>query len=420
MIVIVIGTGAREHAICRLINKSILCDKLYCIPGNYGISRLAECVNLSASKDILLYCKKIKPDLVIIGPEKYLDEGLGDSLRVEGIAVFGPGKKGAQLESSKDFMKSFCKKYNIRTAHSKTFNNYEESIKYIISKSDKVVVKYDGLAAGKGVFVCQNKEEAIDACKKIFKDQIFSINNKIVIEDYIEGKELSYFVLIDDKNFKTFSSAQDYKRIGVGDTGPNTGGMGTISPAPILSNELEENIINNIVKKSVQGIQNELIEFKGVLFLGIMIDESTGEPNLLEYNTRFGDPEIQSISMRLNSDFLSTAHAVATNNLKYSDIEFDDKKKSICLVLATNGYPDNYPKDTIISNLKDFDKEKDLYIFHAATYMEKKLIKTNGGRVLSVVASGDDYKECRKKIYEVAQKINWKEKYYRPDIGLIL
>ena len=420
MIVFVIGSGAREHAICRLINKSELCDSLICIPGNYGIGKIANCINLNTSEEILIYCKKNKPDLVIIGPEKYLAEGLADDLRKQKIAVFGPGKLGAQLETSKDFMKTFCKKYDIATAYSETFDNLDDSIAFINSRPGKIVVKYDGLAAGKGVFVCENSEEAKDACRKIFINQIFSNNNKIIIEEYLEGKELSYFILLDDKSYQTFSSAQDYKRIGEGDTGPNTGGMGTVSPAPILNESLEKKIIDNIVNKSIRGIQEELLEFKGVLFLGIMVDKITGEPKLLEYNTRFGDPEIQSISMRLKSDFLSAAHSVATNNLAYSEIKFSDIKKSICLILATKGYPDDYPKDTIINNLEEFDKEEDLFIFHAATYYDKGLVKTNGGRVLSIVASGDNYINCRNKVYEVAEKINWKEKYYRPDIGLLL
>ena len=234
MIVIVVGSGAREHALCRLIKKSSLCDDLYCIPGNYGISKIAECIDLNSSQEIISYCKKSKPDLVIIGPEKYLAEGLADDLRRQKIPVFGPGKLGAQLETSKDYMKSFCQKYNISTAHSETFSSLEKSLEYINSNPGKIVIKYDGLAAGKGVFVCEDSKEAIEACKKIFVDKIFSENNKIIIEEYIKGKELSYFVLLDDKNFQTFGSAQDYKRIGEGDTGPNTGGMGTISPAPIL------------------------------------------------------------------------------------------------------------------------------------------------------------------------------------------
>jgi len=419
MIVIVIGSGAREHAICRLINKSEFSEKLTCIPGNYGISKIAKCINLDNSEDILAYCLQNKPDLVIIGPEKYLAEGMADELRNHNILVFGPGRQGAQLESSKDYMKNFCKKYDIPTAYSETFTNLDESIEFVRSRPGKIVVKYDGLAAGKGVFVCENTIEAEEACKKIFIEKIFSDNNTIIIEDFIEGKELSYFVLIDDNSYQTFGSAQDYKRIGDSDTGPNTGGMGTISPAPILDTSLEKKIIDNIVLRSVEGIQKELIEFKGVLFLGIMVDEVTKEPKLLEYNTRFGDPEIQSISMRLTSDFLSLVHSVATNNLAYSDIKFNEFEKSICLILATQGYPENYPKNTIINNLDSFNGSEDFFIFHAATYQDEELVKTNGGRVLSIVASGDDYETCRKKVYEVANKIDWKEKYFRSDIGLL-
>lgn len=419
MIVVVIGSGAREHAICRLINKSKICEDLYCLPGNYGISDIAKCLDLFSSDEILKECKKIKPDLVIIGPENFLEEGLADRLRAESIKVFGPGKDAARLESSKDFMKSFCNKYNISTAYSETFDNIDDSIKFIENNPGRIVVKYDGLAAGKGVFVCNNSREAKKACEKIFIDKIFSSKNKVIIEEYIDGIELSYFVLIDDNHYDIIGSAQDYKRIGNDNTGPNTGGMGTISPAPVLNPELENKILKNIVHQTVEGIHKESLEFKGVIFLGIIIDKDTNEPKLLEYNTRFGDPEIQSISMRLKSDFLAIAHSVSCNKLEYAEIDFYDSKKAICLVLATQGYPNNYPNGTVIKNLEKFKNNDLFYIFHAATYKENGEIKTNGGRVLSLVSMGENFIDCRVKVYEVANEIDWNEKYFRSDIGLI-
>ena len=417
MNVIVIGSGAREHALCRLIEKSYLCEHLYCFPGNFGISQIAECKNISSINEIIEECQKIKPDLIIIGPENYLSENLAGKLRELNFHVFGPDAQGAKLESSKEFMKEFCQSHGIPTARSQTFISFESAKTYLESISGPIVVKYDGLAAGKGVFVCSNRQEAIDACYKILEEKIFNKeNNKVIIEDFLEGKELSFFTLTDGNNFLNFGSAQDYKRIGDNDTGRNTGGMGTISPAPILNEELMKKIQSEIIEKTISGLSKDKIYFQGVLFFGIMVDKNNN-PYLLEYNTRFGDPEIQSISMIMNSDFLSLAHAVATKNLEYANIEFFHDKKSICLILATSGYPDNYPKDTIIKNLHDFSNDDQFYIFHAATKKIGQNILTNGGRVLSLVAMGNTYEECRKKVYQIAQLINWDYKYYRKDIG---
>ena len=417
MNVIVIGSGAREHALCRLIEKSYLCEHLYCFPGNFGISQIAECKNISSINEIIEECQKIKPDLIIIGPENYLSENLAGKLRELNFHVFGPDAQGAKLESSKEFMKEFCQSHGIPTARSQTFISFDSAKTYLESISGPIVVKYDGLAAGKGVFVCSNRQEAIDACYKIFEEKIFNKeNNKVIIEDFLEGKELSFFTLTDGNNYLNFGSAQDYKRIGDNDTGPNTGGMGTISTAPILNEELMKKIQSEIIEKTISGLSKDEIDFQGVLFFGIMVDKNNN-PYLLEYNTRFGDPEIQSISLIMNSDFLSLAHAVATKNLEYANIEFFHDKKSICLILATSGYPDNYPKDTIIKNLHEFSNDDQFYIFHAATKKIGQNILTNGGRVLSLVAMGNTYEECRKKVYQIAQLINWDYKYYRKDIG---
>ncbi len=417
MNVIIIGSGAREHAICRLIYKSYLCDKVYCFPGNYGISEIAECKNLTKNEDIIKECEKLKPDIIIIGPENYLSENLAGELRHLGFNVFGPDEKGAKLESSKEFMKDFCIKHSIPTAKSVTFENFDNAKSYINKNQGPIVVKYDGLASGKGVFVCQNSAEAILACQKIFIDKIFSKNeNKVVIEELLEGKELSYFTITDGNSNLNFGSAQDYKRIGNDDTGPNTGGMGTVSPAPILDRVLEEKINKNIVDRTIDGLKKDHIDFQGVLFFGIMVNKQN-EPYLLEYNTRFGDPEIQSISMRLKSDFLQLIHATATKNLAYANLEFYSNKKSICLILATKGYPDQFPKKTVIRNLNNFENSDNFFIFHAATVKENNQILSNGGRVLSIVSLQDEYKECKERVYEVAEKIDWDYKYYRLDIG---
>ena len=416
MNVIVIGSGAREHALCRLIGRSYLCEKLYCFPGNYGISQIAECKNISDTQDIIKECQKIKPDLVVIGPEDYLSKNLAGELRNLNIDVFGPNNEGANLESSKEFMKEFCKSHDIPTAKSNTFLDFDSAKDYLEKNHGPIVVKYDGLAAGKGVFVCKDSEEAKAACSKIFIEKIFNkIENKIIIEELLEGKELSYFTITDGNDYLNFGSAQDYKRIGDNDTGPNTGGMGTVSPAPILNEDLKQRIQTQIVLKTINGLKIDNIEFQGVLFFGIMVDQDNN-PFLLEYNTRFGDPEIQSISLRLKSDFLSTLHATATKNLCYANIQFINKK-SICLILATRGYPDDYPKNTIIGNLNTFENTEDFYIFHAATKLENNKVLSTGGRVLSIVSLNESFSKCRETVYQIANKIEWENKYFRGDIG---
>ena len=388
MNVIVIGSGAREHALCRLISKSYLCDQLYCFPGNYGISQIAICRDISSIEEITNECKNIKPDLIVIGPENYLSENLAGKLRDLNFNVFGPDEIGAKLESSKKFMKEFCKSYDIPTAKSETFTNFND-----------------------------NKHEAIDACEKIFVQKFFNHHeNTVIIEECLKGKELSYFTITDGKDYLNFESAQDYKRIGEGDTGPNTGGMGTVSPAPILDEQLEDKINNQIVKKTIDGLQKEKINFQGVIFFGIMVD-NLNQPYLLEYNTRFGDPEIQSISLRLKSDFLHLIHASATKNLSFANLEFYQNKKSICLILASKGYPEDYDKNTHIKNLNEFENSDNFYIFHAATKIRDNKVLANGGRVLSIVSLKNSYADCRKEIFDVAEKIDWEFKYYRKDIG---
>ena len=260
MNVIVIGSGAREHALCRILDKSYLCEKVFCFPGNYGISQIAECRNISTKEDIIRECIKINPDLIVVGPENYLSENIAGELRNNGLNVFGPDSKGAKLESSKEFMKEFCQSHDIATAKSQTFVDFEKAKNYLESFNGPIVVKYDGLAAGKGVFVCANTNEAIEACKRIFINKEFNQeNNKVVIEDFIEGRELSFFTITDGEDYLNFGSAQDYKRIGDNDTGPNTGGMGTISPAPILENNLNTIIQEEIVKKTINGLKQDNI-----------------------------------------------------------------------------------------------------------------------------------------------------------------
>ena len=417
MNVIVVGSGAREHALCRILHKSYLCEKVFCFPGNYGISQIAECKDISTKEDIVEECIKINPDLVVVGPENYLSENLAGELRNKGLNVFGPDSEGAKLESSKEFMKEFCQSHNIPTAKSQTFVDFDEAKNHLESFSGPIVVKYDGLAAGKGVFVCTNTNEAIEACEKIFiKKEFNQENNKVVIEEFIEGKELSFFTITDGNEYLNIGSAQDYKRVGNNDTGPNTGGMGTISPAPILDNNLDMIIQDQIVKKTIEGLKHDNIAFQGVIFFGIIVNEHN-QPYLLEYNTRFGDPEIQSISLRIKSDFLSLLHSTATKNLKYANIELFENKKSICLILATKGYPGDYPKNTEIRNLSELKNNDEFYIFHAATKLINNKVFSNGGRVLSIVVRGDNYLECRNKVYEIADIIDWPEKYYRSDIG---
>lgn len=418
MRVLVIGSGGREHALCWAIAASPLLTKLYCAPGNAGIAREAECVAIGAddSDAILDFCKREKIDLVVVGPEAPLVAGLANRLRAEGIRTFGPDAAAAQLEGSKGFSKDICAKYNIPTAAYRRFTEAEAAKAYIREMGAPIVVKADGLAAGKGVTVAMTEEEAISAVDAAMTDGAFgAAGAELVIEECMVGEELSFFALADGETALPLASAQDHKRVGDGDTGPNTGGMGAYSPAPVCTPELERRIIDEILTPTVEAMKAEGAPFKGVLFIGLMITEEG--PKVIEYNVRFGDPECQVLMMRLQSDILPALIATADGTLKNFDLRWQPKA-AMTVVLASDGYPGTYQKGTVIRNVDGAEADPDVTVFHAGTARNDAgdLIAT-GGRVLNVTAVGDTVRAARDSAYAAVDLIQWPDGFCRRDIG---
>ncbi len=418
MRVLVIGSGGREHALCWAIAASPLLTKLYCAPGNAGIAREAECVAIGAddSDAILDFCKREKIDLVVVGPEAPLVAGLANRLRAEGIRTFGPDAAAAQLEGSKGFSKDICAKYNIPTAAYRRFTEAEAAKAYIREMGAPIVVKADGLAAGKGVTVAMTEEEAISAVDAAMTDGAFgAAGAELVIEECMVGEELSFFALADGETALPLASAQDHKRVGDGDTGPNTGGMGAYSPAPVCTPELERRIIDEILTPTVEAMKAEGAPFKGVLFIGLMITDAG--PKVIEYNVRFGDPECQVLMMRLQSDILPALIATADGTLKNFDLRWQPKA-AMTVVLASDGYPGTYQKGTVIRNVDGAEADPDVTVFHAGTARNDAgdLIAT-GGRVLNVTAVGDTVRAARDSAYAAVDLIQWPEGFCRRDIG---
>lgn len=418
MRVLVIGSGGREHALCWAIAASPLLTKLYCAPGNAGIAREAECIAIGAddSDAILAFCKREKIDLVVVGPEAPLVAGLANRLRAEGIRTFGPDAAAAQLEGSKGFSKDICAKYNIPTAAYRRFTEAEAAKAYIREMGAPIVVKADGLAAGKGVTVAMTEEEAISAVDAAMTDGAFgAAGAELVIEECMVGEELSFFALADGETALPLASAQDHKRVGDGDTGPNTGGMGAYSPAPVCTPELERRIIDEILTPTVEAMKAEGAPFKGVLFIGLMITEEG--PKVIEYNVRFGDPECQVLMMRLQSDILPALIATADGTLKNFDLRWQPKA-AMTVVLASDGYPGTYQKGTVIRNVDGAEADPDVTVFHAGTARNDAgdLIAT-GGRVLNVTAVGDTVRAARDSAYAAVDLIQWPEGFCRRDIG---
>ncbi len=418
MRVLVIGSGGREHALCWAIAASPLLTKLYCAPGNAGIAREAECVAIGAddSDAILDFCKREKIDLVVVGPEAPLVAGLANRLRAEGIRTFGPDAAAAQLEGSKGFSKDICAKYNIPTAAYRRFTEAEAAKAYIREMGAPIVVKADGLAAGKGVTVAMTEEEAISAVDAAMTDGAFgAAGAELVIEECMVGEELSFFALADGETALPLASAQDHKRVGDGDTGPNTGGMGAYSPAPVCTPELERRIIDEILTPTVEAMKAEGAPFKGVLFIGLMITDAG--PKVIEYNVRFGDPECQVLMMRLQSDILPALIATADGTLKNFDLRWQPKA-AMTVVLASDGYPGTYQKGTVIRNVDGAEADPDVTVFHAGTARNDagELIAT-GGRVLNVTAVGDTVRAARDSAYAAVDLIQWPEGFCRRDIG---
>lgn len=418
MKVLVIGSGGREHAIVWKLAQSRVVDKIYCAPGNAGIAEIAECVELQ-SKDtssLLDFVKYEWIDITVVGPEDPLARGIVDAFLKEGRKIVGPTKAGAQLESSKVFAKNFMKKYKIPTAEYKVFTSYTHAEEYIRLKGTPIVIKADGLAAGKGVFVAMNYDEAVNALKLIMKDKIFgSAGEKVVIEECLIGQEASYLVFTDGKSIVPMVTSKDHKRLLDNDQGPNTGGMGTFSPNPVITAELEKEIIEKIVKPTIKGLKAEGIIYKGILYVGLMIVE--GKPYVLEFNCRFGDPETQVILPRLETDIIDIFMGIAEQRLNKVNVQWSNNA-SLCVILASEGYPGNYKKGLPISGLEMLKGLKDIFVFHAGTkFDDEGRIVTNGGRVLGITAVGKSLKEARQKVYSAIELINFEGMQFRKDIG---
>ena len=417
--ILVIGSGGREHAICEQFKKSPQLEKLFCLPGNAGISELAEIVStikIDEHQKIIDFCHHNKIDFVFVGPEQPLVAGLVDDLQQAKIRAFGPSKKAAQLEGSKIFMKQIAIDNAVPTAAYETFSNKEHAIKFAEKLGFPCVIKADGLAAGKGVIIAQNFDEALEAITEIFSGKFGEAGNKIIIEEFLDGFEASYFVICDGHNFIPLGFAHDHKKVGENDTGPNTGGMGTYAPSPFVNKKMEEEIINNMIKPTLHGLEKEGCAFLGILFAGLMIGNKGVK--LLEYNARFGDPETQVILPRIKSDFIDLIEAAIEGNLDKIKVEFDESKKLVCVVMCANGYPDTYQKGTEIKNLEAARKISDVKILHAGTAFSNDKIVANGGRVLNIIASADSFKEARLKAYEAVDLIDWKEGFIRRDIAV--
>ncbi|MBP5624327.1 MAG: phosphoribosylamine--glycine ligase [Lachnospiraceae bacterium] len=418
MKVLVVGGGGREHAIVRAISKSKKVSKIYCAPGNAGISELAEIVDIKVMEfdKLAAFAKDNEIDLTVIGPDDPLVGGIVDVFEANGLRVFGPRKNAAIIEGSKAFSKDLMKKYNIPTAAYETFEDADKALDYLKTADMPIVLKADGLALGKGVLICNNLKEAEDGVKEIMLDKKFgSAGNKLVIEEFMTGREVSVLSFVDGKTVKTMSSAQDHKRAKDNDEGLNTGGMGNFSPSPFYTKEVEEFCEEKIFKPTVEAMAKEGREFKGVIFFGLMLTPKG--PKVLEYNARFGDPEAQVVLTRLKSDIIDIFEACIDGTLDKTPVEFGDDA-AVCVILASDGYPLEYKKGFEIKGLEAFKGKEDYFCFHAGSkFNEEGKIVTNGGRVLGVTATASTLKEARKKAYEATEWVTFENKYMRTDIG---
>ncbi len=411
----IIGSGGREHAICHTLNNSKKIKEIYCFPGNAGTEAIANNVNIDV-KDFnkikeFVISKKI--DLIVVGPEKPLVDGIVDFFENKNINIFGPNKIASQLEGSKIFTKKLCKKYNIPTAKFGIFQNIESSEKFLKESDFPIVIKADGLAAGKGVYICDNKKDSENAVKEIFKGK-FGIAKNILIEEFLKGEEMSYFIVSDGKTIKAFETAQDHKRVLEGDKGKNTGGMGAYSPSRLINKNLEKKILEKIINPTIKGLKDIGCEYRGFLYAGLMIVDD--EPYLIEYNVRMGDPECQTILPKLKTDLLDIMIACCKKNLSNVEINWHDKK-SLCIVLCSAGYPDQYENNNLIENLDKIILENDEFCFHAGTKRKNNKLYSNGGRVLNFVCLSDNFKESRNKIKNNIKSLNWNNGFFRKDIG---
>lgn len=419
MKVLIIGGGGREHAIAVSMRKSKKVDELYCVPGNAGIAEIAECepgIGVMEFDKIVAYAKEKRVDLVFVAPDDPLVGGLADVLEAEGFRVFGPRKNAAILEGSKAFSKDLMKKYHIPTAAYETFEDAESALAYLETAKFPIVLKADGLALGKGVLICNTPEEAKAGVKEIMLDKHFgSAGNKMVIEEFMTGREVSVLSFVDGKTIKTMTSAQDHKRAKDGDEGLNTGGMGNFSPSPFYTEEVDAFCKKYIYQPTVDAMAAEGREFKGVIFFGLMLTPEG--PKVLEYNARFGDPETQVVLCRMKNDIIDVIDACIDGTLDKVSLEFEDNA-AVCVVLASDGYPVSYEKGFEIKGLENFKGKEDYYCFHAGTrFDENGKVVTNGGRVLGVTAKGENLKEARRKAYEATEWVTFANKYMRHDIG---
>ncbi len=416
MNILVVGSGGREHALAWAISASPLCDALYCAPGNGGIATVAECVNISGDDidGLVAFCGEKAIDFVVIGPEQPLVDGLADRLRAEGIDCFGPSAGAAQLEGSKGFTKDICAKYNIPTAAYGRFADAASAKAYVEEQGAPIVVKADGLAAGKGVIMAESNEQALTAIDESFSGKFGDAGAEVVIEEWLRGEEISFFALCDGDNALPLASAQDHKRVGEGDTGLNTGGMGAYSPAPIMTDALAEQVMDEIIKPTVAAMKAEGMPYQGVFFAGLMITD-TG-PSLIEYNVRFGDPECQVLMMRLKSDVLPALMACKDGGLAHLDLRWHDAA-AMTVVMAADGYPGSYEKGSVIGNLDGAGASDDVKIFHAGTARDGETITAIGGRVLNVTGMGPDVQAARDAAYGAVEKVDWPQGFYRRDIG---
>ena len=411
----IVGSGGREHALCAILRKSSKISEIFCFPGNAGTSTIAQNIDLDANnfEDLKNFVLKQKIDLMIIGPEKPLVDGIVDYFEKYKIKVFGPSKIAAQLEGSKIFTKKICQKYKIPTAKFGIFQNKIDSKKYLEGWNYPAVIKADNLASGKGVYICNNQNESDTAINEIF-DGKFGEAKNILIEEFLEGEEMSFFIISDGKTFKCFGTAQDHKRVFEGDKGKNTGGMGAYSPSRLISEELEEKILKKIIKPTILGLSELNSNYRGFLYAGLMIVDN--EPYLIEYNVRMGDPECQTILPRLKSDLVKIINSCCDETLDKTLIEWEDKK-SLCVVLCAKGYPDSFQKGTEIPNLSNILLDTGDYLFHAGTKKKDNKIIVNGGRVLNFVSVSNEFKTAREKVHKIIEKVNWTDGFYRKDIG---
>ena len=415
MKIAIIGSGGREHALAATLNKSSTIKEIFCIPGNAGTSKIATNVELDINEfdKIHKFINDNSIDLVVVGPEQPLVNGIVDYLEKFDIKVFGPNRIASQLEGSKIFTKKLCQEYNIPTANFGIFENRVDAKKFLKNTKYPNVIKADNLAAGKGVYICNNEQESLMAVEEIF-DGKFGEAKNVLIEEFLKGEEMSYFIISDGATIKSFETAQDHKRVLEGDNGKNTGGMGAYSPSRLISNDLEDKILSKIIKPTIKGLSKLGTEYKGFLYAGLMIVDN--EPYLIEYNVRMGDPECQTILPKLKTNLVEILEACCNKKLADINIEWTDKK-SLCVVLCSKGYPDTYQKNILINNLEKFNLDENNFIFHAGTKKEKEKIYAIGGRVLNFISLSDDFLQARDNVHQCIKKLDWDGGFYRGDIG---